>query len=84
MSAATNTGYGSAATNTGTEGCAISLGVEGKAKGAVGCWLTLAEWKQNAIFEWNRIDVQTKQVDGGVVKADVFYRLRDGVFVEVD
>jgi len=82
-SAATNTGNRSAATNTGEEGCAISLGIEGKASGAVGCWLTLAEWKQNEKYEWHRIDVQTKKVDGKKIKAETFYVLKEGKFVEV-
>jgi len=81
QSAATNTGYQSAATNTGEEGCAISLGYKGKAKGAVGCWLTLAEWDDEAS---HRIDVQTKIVDGKTIKADTFYILTNGKFVAVD
>lgn len=80
---ATNTGDQSAATNTGEEGCAVSLGIEGKAKGAVGCWLTIAEWKQDKEYNWHRIDVQTKKVDGKKIKADTFYVLKDGKFVEV-
>ena len=84
QSAATNTGYQSAATNTGVEGCAVSLGIDGRAKGAVGCWLTLAEWKEDSSFTWHRIDVQTRKVDGKEIKADAFYSLKDGKFVEVE
>ena len=83
-SAATNTGDRSAATNTGSEGCAISLGIEGKARGAVGCWLTLAEWNLDKQGEWHRVDVQTKKVDGKKIKADQFYVLTCGTFTEVD
>ena len=83
QSAATNTGYQSAATNTGIEGCAISLGIEGKAKGAIGCWLTIAEWKEKE-DGWHRIDVQTVKVDGKKIKADVFYVLKKGKFVKAD
>jgi len=90
-SAATNTGYQSAATNTGDqsaatvegeESVAISLGIEGKAKGALGCWLTLAEWNRDENYDWHRIDVQTAKVDGETIKADTWYRLEDGQFVE--
>jgi hypothetical protein len=81
QSAATNTGDRSAATNTGVEGCAISIGIKGKAKGAKGCWLTLAEWKEGKDDIWNRIDVQTRQVDGKKIKADTFYVLKRGKFV---
>jgi hypothetical protein len=79
--AATNTGDSSAATNTGEEGCAISLGIEGRARGAVGCWLTLAEWKKQK-DRWHRVDVKTVRVDGEAIKADTFYMLQDGKFVE--
>jgi hypothetical protein len=80
-SAATNTGYRSAATNTGKEGVASSLGIEGKAKGALGCWLVLAEWEE-VNGEWRRTDVQCRRVDGETVKSDTFYRLENGEFVE--
>ena len=84
QSAATNTGYQSAATNTGEQGCAISIGIEGRASGSLGTWLTLAEWKfDTRKSKWNRIDVQTKKVDGKDIKADTFYVLQDGKFVEV-
>ncbi len=82
QSASTNTGYRSASTNTGKEGCAISLGIEGIAKGAMGCWLTLAEWK-NIDNEWHRIDVQTKIIDNKDIKENVFYKLVNGQFIEV-
>ena len=88
QSVATNTGYQSAATNTGDwsaatvagEGSvACALGYEGKAKGAKGCWLVLAEWKDN-----HRKDVRCFYVDGESVKANVFYTLKDGELVEAD
>ena len=81
LSAATNTGDRSAATNTGKEGVASSLGIEGKAKGALGCWLVLAEWEE-VNGEWRRTDVQCRRVDGETVKSDTFYRLENGEFVE--
>ena len=87
-SAATNTGCRSAATNTGDrsaaavfgeESVACSLGEYGKAKGAKGCWLVLAEWKNG-----HRKDVRCFYVDGESVKANVFYTLKDGELVEAD
>ena len=87
-SAATNTGDRSAATNTGNwsvaavfgeESVACSLGEYGKAKGAKGCWLVLAEWKDG-----HRKDVRCFYVDGKSVKANVFYTLKDGELVEAD
>jgi hypothetical protein len=76
-SAATNTGYRSAATNTGKNGWAISLGIGGRAKGAVGCWLTLAEWKNG-----EPVNTVTKRIDGKRIKADTFYTLENGKFVK--
>ena len=87
-SAATNTGYRSAATNTGDqsaatvagkESVACSLGMEGKAKGAKGCWLVLAEWKDG-----HRTDVKCFQVDGEEIKENTFYMLQGGKAIEVE
>ena len=79
QSAATNTGDLSAATVLGKESVACSLGEYGKAKGAKGCWLVLAEWKDG-----HRKDVRCFYVDGESVKANVFYTLKDGELVEAD
>ena len=78
-SAATNTGHRSAATVLGEESVACSLGEYGKAKGAKGCWLVLAEWKDG-----HRKDVRCFYVDGESVKANVFYKMKEGALVEVD
>ncbi|MFA5056551.1 MAG: hypothetical protein WC485_00425 [Opitutaceae bacterium] len=66
----------------GAEGCAAALGIGGKAKGAVGCWLTLAEWKLDG-DKWSRVDVRTKRIDGKRIKADTWYSLVDEKFVAV-
>ena len=79
QSAATNTGYQSAATVIGKESVACSLGVEGKAKGAKGCWLVLAEWKDG-----HRTDVKCFLVDGEEIRENTFYMLRDGKAVEAE
>ena len=79
QSTATNTGDWSAATVLGKESVACSLGEYGKAKGAKGCWLVLAEWKDG-----HRKDVRCFYVDGESVKANVFYTLKDGELVEAD
>ena len=78
-SAATNTGYYSAATVDGKESVAISLGASGHAKGAIGCWIVLAEWDTESE---HRIDVKSFYVDGEKVKANTFYVLRNGELVE--
>lgn len=84
-SAATNTGYQSAAIVDGKESFAIATGVEGKAKGALGCYIALAEW------EWNDdesryclVNFKTHKVDGKTIKPDTFYMLEDGKFIEAE
>ena len=88
QSAATNTGIQSVATNTGEwssaivegeESVAVAIGYKCKAKGALGCWLVLAEWDG----EEHIIDVQCRKVDGESIKPDTFYRLCNGEFIEV-
>ena len=98
-SAATNTGYRSAATNTGeysaatNTGCrsaakvsgrcgiAIATGSESKACGALGCWIVLAEWDDDSR---DIIDMRIARVDGKRIKADTWYQLKGGEFVEVE
>lgn len=82
-SAATNTGYWSVAIVTGDESVAIATGICGKAKGSIGCYLVIAEWKMMN-GEWHIVDVKSTKVDGVKIKADIFYRLVDGKFVEVE
>ena len=81
-SAATNTGDRSAATVTGKESVAMAVGYDSKAKGALGCYLVLSEWKR-IDGEYHIVDVQSVKVDGETIKADTFYKLIDGKFVEV-
>ena len=91
-SASTNTGYRSASTNTGDysaaivtgdESVAMATGIYGKAKGSIGCYLVIAEWKMTN-GEWHIVDVKSTKVDGVKIKADIFYQLVDGKFVEVE
>ena len=81
-SAAANTGDQSAAEVYGKQSVAIATGVKGKAKGAKGCWLVLAEYA-NLSDGWNLKWVKTAYVDGKKIKADTFYALKNGRFVEV-
>jgi hypothetical protein len=79
--AASATGCRGAASATGKYGIASALGIEGRAKGALGVWLVLSEWKIES-GEWKRITVKTAIVDGKKIKADTFYTLQKGKFVE--
>ena len=91
-SAATNTGDRSAATNTGNksaaivegkESIALATGINSKAKGKIGCFIVLAEWKE-INYEYHIVDVKSAKVDGENIKEDTFYTLKDGTFVEAD
>ena len=91
-SAATNTGDYSAATNTGNrsaaivegkESIALATGINSKAKGKIGCFIVLAEWKE-INYEYHIVDIKSAKVDGENIKEDTFYMLKDGKFVEAD
>ena len=82
-SAATNTGYQSAAIVEGKESIALATGINSKAKGKIGCFIVLAEWKE-INYEYHIVDVKSAKVDGENIKEDTFYTLKDGKFVEAD
>ncbi|MDO4301519.1 MAG: hypothetical protein Q4D26_09050, partial [Clostridia bacterium] len=79
-SAATNTGDRSAATVEGADSIAIATGYAGKAKGALGCFIVIAERSA----DYKLIDVKATRVDGKVIKANTYYKLVNGEFVEVE
>ena len=69
---------------TGEDSVIMCAGKESKAKAKAGSWITLAEWKWSD--EKNRnvpICVKTEYVDGNNIKADTWYKLKNGEFVEV-
>ncbi|MEN6391060.1 MAG: hypothetical protein ABFD04_11645 [Syntrophomonas sp.] len=84
QSAATNTGYQSAASVEGQESVAMAIGYESKAKGALGCWIVLSEWGHDGEGRWHIVDVQSTKVDDEQIKADTWYQLKNGVFVEAE
>ena len=54
------------------------------AKGKVGSWITLSEWKWSDEEKINiPVCVKTEKIDGVKIKADTFYKLQNGEFVEV-
>ena len=54
------------------------------AKGKVGSWITLSEWRWNDEEQaYIPICVKTEKIDGVKIKADTFYKLQNGEFVEV-
>ena len=71
--------------STGEDSVIMCAGNESKAKAKVGSWITLAEWKWSD--EKNRnvpVCVKTEYVDGENIKADTWYQLKNGKFVEIN
>ena len=79
-STASNTGDYSAASVSGKHSVAVNIGYKGKVKGALGCWIACAEHDSKG----DVIDMQIKKVDGKDIKADTWYMLKNGKFVEVN
>ena len=97
-SAASNTGECSAASNTGdcsaaivishdsksevtgVNSIAVSIGKGCAAKASRGNWIVVAERDS----DWNILDVKTAKIDGYILKEDVFYKLENGKFVELN
>ena len=87
QSAATNTGGRSAATNTGDQSAAavggngsvaIATGYESKAKANVGSAIVVCERDDN----YNLIGIKAAIIDGKNLKADTYYTLINGEFIE--
>jgi len=68
---------------TGRESIAAGLGVASRAKGALGCWLVLAEYKWTKDDRCRIAAVKAAKVDGKRIKPDTWYELKGGRFVEV-
>ena len=83
-SAATNTGNWSAASVEGKDSIALAFGIESKAKGALGCYIVLAEWTENDDGERELKTVKCHKVDGKTIKPDTWYTLKNGKFMEVE
>ena len=83
-SVATNTGDYSASEVTGKESVAIACGYQSKVKGALGCAIVVAERGDWDGETYPLLNICAAIVDGQKIKADTWYTLRDGEFVEVD
>lgn len=78
------TGYGANAAIGHRDAIAAAIGIDNKAKGVLGGWLVLAEWERDDSWDWHVKGVRAVQVDGGKIKANVFYQLKNGEFVEAE
>jgi hypothetical protein len=69
---------------TGDDSVGAAIGIDNTIKGKKGNWITLAEWK----YDDNKkrsvpVCVKSIQIDGNKIKADTFYKLKNGKFQEV-
>ena len=67
----------------GDNAVVAAIGINSKIKAPVGAWITLAEYGK-----WNGkcfpcLCVKSAQIDGEILKPNVFYQLKGGEFVEV-
>jgi hypothetical protein len=81
-SVASNSGYRSVASNSGDNSVALSWGIDGKVSGSIGTTLVCAEWKETK-NGYEKVGAKLIEVDGKKIKADTFYTLKNGKFVEV-
>ena len=71
--------------STGEDSVIMCAGRNSKAKAKIGSWITLAEWKlSNEKNRYVPVCVKTEYVDGEKIKADTWYKLKNGKFVEVN
>ena len=78
-SIAATSGYRATAATSGDESIAVAGGYKCRARGAVGCWLVLAERDPGGHI----LDVKAVRVDGDTIRADTPYMLLGGQVVEV-
>ena len=80
-----SSGYSAQIDSTGEDSVIMCAGNKSKAKAKIGSWITLAEWKWSDEKNHNvPVCVKTEYVDGENVKADTWYQLKNGKFVEVE
>ena len=69
--------------STGEDCVIMCAGINSVAKASKGSWITLSEWSYSEGKQrYIPICVKTEFVDGEKIKADTYYSLKGGVFVE--
>ena len=80
-----SSGYSAKIDSTGEDSVIMCAGKSSIAKAKVGSWITLAEWKwSDEKKRYVPVCVKTEYVDGENIKADTWYQLKNGKFVEVN
>ena len=79
-----SSGYSAKIDSTGEDSVIMCAGHKSKAKAKIGSWITLAEWDWSDEKKHNvPVCIKTEYVDGENIKADTWYQLKNGKFVEV-
>jgi len=73
-------GYGSQLALTGKNSVGAAMGQASRIKGAVGSWITLAEYNDAGVC----VCVKSAKIDGEILKADTWYTLQGGELVPGD
>ena len=69
--------------SSGKHSVVCCAGHGGVVKAKIGSWITMAEWDMQG-EEYIPVCVKTMKVDGKIIKADTWYTLKNGEFVEVE
>ena len=78
-----SSGDGAKIDSTGKDCVIMCAGINPVAKASKGSWITLSEWSYSEGKQrYIPICVKTEFVDGEKIKADTYYSLKGGVFVE--
>ena len=76
-----SSGDGAKIGSSGKNAVIMCAGNDSIAKGKIGSWITLSEWKYvDGIY--TPVCVKTEKIDGERIKEDTFYTLENGVFKE--
>jgi len=62
----------------GKNSIGVAIGYNGIVKAKIGCWIILAEWRDNI-----PICVKSTQIDGKILKEDIWYKLENSEFKEI-
>ena len=79
-----SSGYAAKIDIFGNDSVGAAVGIGSVIKGAVGNWITLAEWVYDNDKQCHiPVCVKSAQIDGEIIKADTWYKLSGGEFIEV-
>lgn len=81
---AVSSGYRGVSIANHKDSCAVAWGESSKAKGVVGSYLVLTEWKFDGFERLLLKNAKMFYVDGEKIKENTWYQLKDGEAVEVD